>query len=88
MCIANGGAVGQKRYSSRVSGRDEYLPIVSSLVGAKGSDLMLINLAKAALEAASWPTEVKTDRYMFELGENERNVASVKNADEISQKLA
>jgi hypothetical protein len=36
---------------------------------------MLANLAKAALEASSWPTEVKTGRNMFELGNNNRNVA-------------
>lgn len=36
---------------------------------------MLVNLAKAALESASWPTEIMTGRYMFELGDNVRNVA-------------
>lgn len=30
-----------------------------------GSDLMLINLAKAALESGGWPTEVQTGRFMF-----------------------
>jgi hypothetical protein len=58
-----------------VSGNDEYLPIVAGLVGAKGSDLMLANLAKAVLEANSWPTEVKTGRHMFELADNVRNMA-------------
>jgi hypothetical protein len=58
-----------------VSGNDEYLPIVASLVGAKGSGLMLANLAKAVLEANSWPTEVKTGRHMFELADNVRNMA-------------
>jgi hypothetical protein len=53
-----------------VSGNDEYLPIVAGLVGAKGSDLMLANLAKAVLKANSWPTEVKTGRCMFELADN------------------
>jgi hypothetical protein len=36
---------------------------------------MLANLAKAALEANSWLTEVKTGRHMFELADNVRNMA-------------
>jgi hypothetical protein len=39
---------------------------------------MLINLARKAFEAASWPTSVETGRYMFPLGENTRNVADVR----------
>lgn len=35
---------------------------------------MLINLAKAAFEAVSWPTTIATGRYMFSLGDNNRNV--------------
>ena len=42
-----------------------------------GSDLMLINLAKAALESVNWPTEVQTGRLMFELGDGIRNTADV-----------
>ncbi|KAK9769981.1 putative Amidase [Seiridium cardinale] len=41
------------------------------------SDLMLIKLAKAAFEAESWPTKIATGRYMFPLGDNVRNVASL-----------
>jgi len=52
----------------------EYLPIVSSLMGAKGSDALLINFAEAVLKKAGWPTEVKTGREAFERGENVRNV--------------
>ena len=36
---------------------------------------MLINLVKAVLESASWPTEVLTGRYTFKVGRNTRNVA-------------
>ncbi|KAF2240819.1 putative amidase [Trematosphaeria pertusa] len=64
----------QMPYESRISGRLEHRPIVSTLVGARGSDLMLINLAKAAFEAVSWPTTIATGRYMFSLGDNNRNV--------------
>lgn len=43
-------------------------------MGAKGSDLMLLNLAEAALNNANWPTEVKTGREAFAIGNNVRNV--------------
>jgi hypothetical protein len=51
------------------------MPIVSSLMGARGSDLMLINLAEAVLNNAKWPTEVMTGREAFKVGDNLRNVA-------------
>ena len=47
------------------------------LLKRTGSDLMLINLAKAALESVSWPTEVQTGRLMFELGDGVRNTPGV-----------
>lgn len=62
-------------YQSRVSGRQEHRPIASTLVGAKGSDLMLIKLARAAFDAAGWPTKIDIGRYMYPLGNNLRNVA-------------
>ena len=43
-----------------------------------GSDLLLIDLAKTALESISWPTEVQTGRLMFELGDVIRNTADVR----------
>ncbi|KAJ3493191.1 hypothetical protein NLG97_g4888 [Lecanicillium saksenae] len=57
--------IGQKPYNSRISGLEEHLPIFSSFMGAKGTDLMLINLAEAALKCAKWPTEVLTGRRDF-----------------------
>ncbi|KAK4213124.1 amidase signature domain protein [Rhypophila decipiens] len=66
--------IGQKPYESRISGRKEYLPIVSTLMGAKGSDVLLLNLAEAALKKANWPTQVKTGREAFAIGNNARNV--------------
>lgn len=68
---------GQMPYQSRVSNRLEHRPIGSTLLGAKGSDLMLISLAKAAFDAASWPTTIATGRYMFPLANNVQNVALV-----------
>ena len=43
-------------------------------MGANGSDVMLINLAEAALKSAHWPTEVKTGREAFAIGDNVCNV--------------
>lgn len=62
-------------YKSKISDRLEYRPIASTILGAKGSDLMLIKLAKAAFQAASWHTRLDVGRYMLPLGENLRNVA-------------
>jgi Asp-tRNA(Asn)/Glu-tRNA(Gln) amidotransferase A subunit family amidase len=66
----------QMPYRSRISGRDEVRPVASTLMGAKGSDLMLIKLARAAFRKASWPTCIQTGRYMYPLGDNSRNVGS------------
>ena len=81
--------VGQDAYHSRISGRMEYRPVVGSIVGAKGvenqqtcfdslvfvlgSDLMLLNLANAALSQARWSTVVSTGRVSLRLGDNDRN---------------
>jgi hypothetical protein len=35
---------------------------------------MLIDLAKAALDAASWPTKISTGRLMYAVGDNMRSV--------------
>ncbi|KAK4224072.1 hypothetical protein QBC38DRAFT_511972 [Podospora fimiseda] len=57
-----------------ISGRNEVRPIASSLIGAKGSDLMLIKLATKTFRKASWPTTIQTGRYMYPLADNSRNV--------------
>lgn len=66
--------IGQSPYESRVTGCTEHLPIACSIAGASGSDLMLINLIYDALTTQGWPTEVKTGRYAFRLGNNIRNI--------------
>ncbi|KAL3419102.1 glutamyl-tRNA(Gln) amidotransferase [Phlyctema vagabunda] len=58
--------VGQLPYESRITQRTEYLPIAASLVGTKGSDLMLVKLAADVLNSASWPTTVGVGRFMFD----------------------
>ncbi|KAF2820532.1 hypothetical protein CC86DRAFT_387012 [Ophiobolus disseminans] len=64
-------------YESRVTGNTEYRPIATTLIGAKGSDLMFIELAKAALSQASWPTRISTGRLMYPIGDNLRNVENI-----------
>ncbi|CAG8981416.1 hypothetical protein HYALB_00013919 [Hymenoscyphus albidus] len=66
--------IGQKPYNSRISGSKEYMPIVGSFMGAKGSDVMLINLADSALRSANWPTQVKKGRQAFAVSEMVCNV--------------
>lgn len=68
--------IGQVSYDSRVSGRKEYLPVMGSIIGAKGSDLLLFNLARDALEKAGWGAMVDAGRFAFKLGGGTRNVAS------------
>ena len=66
----------------RDSKSDDHNPMLKRA----GSDVMLINLAKAALESVSWPTEVQTGRLMFELGDGVRNTADVVEGDSIDGK--
>ncbi|KAG5755894.1 hypothetical protein H9Q70_001490 [Fusarium xylarioides] len=66
----------QMPYLSKVSGRQEMRPIASTMIGAKGSDLMLIKLANEAFKNAGWPTSIDTGRYMYPVADNARNVGS------------
>ncbi|KAI6086535.1 putative amidase [Hypoxylon rubiginosum] len=59
--------VGQIPFESRISKRTEYLPITASMATASGSDLLLISLAKAALESAQKPSQVLTGRFAFKI---------------------
>lgn len=67
---------GQVPFESRISGRTEYYPVIGSMVGAKGSDLMLFNLANDALGKAGWRNTVDVGRFAFKLGDGTRHVAS------------
>ncbi|KAF5611513.1 amidase [Fusarium subglutinans] len=67
----------QMSYLSKVSGRPEMRPIASTMIGAKGSDLMLIKLATEAFKKAGWPTSIQTGRYMYPVADNARNAGSV-----------
>ncbi|KAG4252847.1 hypothetical protein FPRO03_08296 [Fusarium proliferatum] len=66
----------QMPYLSKVSGRLEMRPIASTMIGAKGSDLILIKLATEALKKAGWPTSIQTGRYMYPVADNARNAGS------------
>ncbi|KLO88509.1 Uncharacterized protein LW93_3878 [Fusarium fujikuroi] len=67
----------QMPYLSKVSGRPEMRPIASTMIGAKGSNLMLIRLATEAFKKAGWPTSIQTGRYMYPVADNATNVGSV-----------
>ncbi|KAI8715835.1 hypothetical protein NCS52_01092100 [Fusarium sp. LHS14.1] len=57
--------IGHIPYESRVSRRVEQLPVVGTIIGAPGSDLLLVDVVKNALERAGRPTRVLTGRNMF-----------------------
>ncbi|KAH8698244.1 amidase signature domain-containing protein [Phaeosphaeriaceae sp. PMI808] len=84
--------IGQVPYHSRITDRTEYLPVAATIAGTRGSDLMLINLAQAALRSASWPTEVETGSLTFKLGHENADRDEVRNAQllrtpEVSPKI-
>lgn len=57
--------IGELKYHSRISGNDEYLPVVVSVLGKPGSDMALINAMKTVLTKARRPLQVKTGSRMF-----------------------
>ncbi|KAJ8128695.1 hypothetical protein O1611_g4938 [Lasiodiplodia mahajangana] len=57
--------IGELEYHSRISGRDESLPAVVSVLGKPGFDLGLISLIKTVLQQSGRPTQVSTGRRMF-----------------------
>lgn len=56
---------GQVPYFSKVTGREELLPVGISVLSAPGMDLKLLDLIKDCLEKSGRPTEVKVGRTMF-----------------------
>ncbi|KAI9149586.1 Scytalone dehydratase-like protein Arp1 [Paramyrothecium foliicola] len=56
----------------RISGQEEYLPASASLMGPRGSDLMLIQTIRRAFELAAWRTRVDTGRLAFPIGDEPR----------------
>ncbi|KAI0892561.1 amidase signature domain-containing protein [Annulohypoxylon nitens] len=57
--------VGEYKYTSRITGRMESLPMAMSIIGPRGSDAMLIELAKRLLEHTGRPTSLVTGARAF-----------------------
>ena len=57
--------IGQVPYKSKVSGRDEYLPVGVSLLGEAGSDVTMLRTVRSFLEQSGRPTSVKIGKTMF-----------------------
>lgn len=57
--------IGQVPFESKMTRREEMLPVVASLVGLPRTDLCLIEMAKKILEYSRRPTRVATGRQMF-----------------------
>ncbi|KAK4203016.1 amidase signature domain-containing protein [Triangularia verruculosa] len=58
--------IGELKYRSRITGNDEYLPAVVSVLGKPGSDMALLNAAIKVLKSSGRPLQVKTGTRMFE----------------------
>ncbi|KAI0388524.1 hypothetical protein F5Y17DRAFT_452461 [Xylariaceae sp. FL0594] len=74
--------VGQNSFESKVTKRVEYVPIVASLAGPRGSDEALLRFAEEAMNEAGWETNVLCGITAFEVGSNERNM---KDAEQCSR---
>ena len=57
--------IGEVPYFSRVSKREEFLPVAINIVGCPGSDQYLLDTIHRFLKAKNRPTEVKTGSRMF-----------------------
>ncbi|XDG10234.1 hypothetical protein ABKA04_009849 [Annulohypoxylon sp. FPYF3050] len=57
--------VGEYKYASRITGSTESLPMAMSIIGPRGSDAMLIELAKRLLEHTGRPTSLTTGARAF-----------------------
>ncbi|PKK49299.1 hypothetical protein CI102_5738 [Trichoderma harzianum] len=60
--------VAQTSYHSRVTDKSESRPFTGSIMGPHGSDIMILQLAKAALRRAEWRSRVDTGRWAFPQG--------------------
>jgi hypothetical protein len=58
--------VSQAQYNSRITGKDEKIPIVVSLMGAPATDLGLIQWTLEALRKSGRPTKVNPGKVAFE----------------------
>ncbi|KAJ3580057.1 hypothetical protein NPX13_g506 [Xylaria arbuscula] len=57
--------IGSIPYESRVTKVTEQLPVVGTIIGAAGSDAMLVDIVQKAFEKSNRPRSVLTGRFMF-----------------------
>lgn len=57
---------GEMKYRSRISGRDEYLPVCVAIMGLPGKDRDLLRLTRSILQHSGRNTKVRVGRRMFE----------------------
>ncbi|KAK4449841.1 amidase [Podospora aff. communis PSN243] len=57
--------VGEIVQHSHLTCRREPLPIAASVIGAPGTDLVLVDVVEKALKAAGMPSEVQTGRFVY-----------------------
>ncbi|KAI0517462.1 putative amidase [Xylaria bambusicola] len=57
--------IGSIPYESRVTKATEQLPVVGTIIGAAGSDAMLVDIVQKAFEKNNRPRSVLTGRFMF-----------------------
>lgn len=57
--------IGEIPYDSRITGKEEYLPVGVNVVGTPGSDFWLLNTMKALLEESDRPKMVQTGSRIF-----------------------
>ncbi|KAJ9493640.1 hypothetical protein H2202_010884 [Exophiala xenobiotica] len=63
--VANSSLVGEITYESTVTKRNEPLPIGASVIGAPGTDLVLLDLVGKGMKAGGFPTKLKTGRFLY-----------------------
>lgn len=57
--------IGEVPYASRITGREEHLPVGVNVVGTPGSDFWLLDTMKALLEKTGRPEKVQTGSRVF-----------------------
>jgi Asp-tRNA(Asn)/Glu-tRNA(Gln) amidotransferase A subunit family amidase len=57
---------GEMKYQSRISGREEFLPVCVAIMGLPGTDQDLLDLTRSILERSGRSTKVSVGRRMFE----------------------
>ncbi|EED22766.1 amidase, putative [Talaromyces stipitatus ATCC 10500] len=67
--------VGQLPFTSKVTKRTEYIPVVAGLVGGAGMDDTLVRVAMDALNRAGWPVKVLAGRRAFAFSDEKSGAA-------------